>query len=758
MTHAEIRRALAERLRALLGAHQNLPISLRPYQLETLRAILSLLEDPEGSRRGYVEHATGLGKTVLFAALAGFCTDLRVLIVVPSLILVEQTARAAVKFTGGMLGYLGSNPSVTDERGQVIAMRGHKFSNVVVTTDESFARSPRRIAEEFNPHLIVFDECHWAYTGKSSWALTLFPESVIIGFSATPDYLTTTARSDYTPVALDNGQTLYAPPARLAQHEFGTLIDKRTVPWGVSQGWLAPLAWSRVEFDVSLDGLPVNEGEGGMDYQVNALTRYMEQEWWRMMRAIRRVYGEGRYGLANRQVFAVCPSVVAANELARAISELGVSSACITGHTPGQERHRILRAYARNEVRLLTSVMVLREGWDAPNAEVCLMMRPTKSRVLYVQAVGRVLRPSPDGKDKVALVLDGHFRDTIFQPLSAPVLFAPVGRTMAMGEIILQVNQGAAGPARPVKSPYVVDGADTYTVEPIALEHHAGKDGTFVDNGEIWGSERGLAKKLGVDIHYIQTWVIHSKARTRVAKTETGQTATFYALSDVVAAAHTTGYHSDVQSGAIADRAKAALAEVRQRSVAALPAPKAVKEIPAAVAQPVVIEKVVPSPVTPRVSAPVQLELKAPVSGSLVVEKREVQPEGVAPPWAAAGSGWGQVIEFRPRPVRPSPKARPVAAPATVVPTKAKPRKKTRKAEAQSDLRGLRRGWISAAQSVLGKIQRRVDLRTQDRKVRELLRIAKELARLERSGTRKVRRKKHHTLRVKNAKAAGEDE
>lgn len=587
MMHTDIRRALVERLTALLESHASLPLQLYPFQLETFLSMRTWLEDLGGTRRGYVEHATGLGKTVLFAALAGFCTDLRVLIVVPTLVLVEQTARATVKFTGGVLGYLGSLSVIKDDDGRVIAMRGHQYSNIVVTTDESLVRNPRRIAEEFNPHLVVFDECHWGYVGAAEWALRCFPEAVIIGFSATPDYLSTVARVGYVPVTLDNGQVLYAPPDRLAKAIFGTLIDRRTITWGISEGWLAPLAWGRIHFDVSLEGIPVRDGEAGLDYQASALTRHMGEHWSDMTRAILELYRQGTYGLPDRQVFAVCPSVAAAQELAGAIEDLGIPAASVTAHTPSRERNRVLRGYRENSVRLLTSVMVLREGWDAPNAEICLMLRPTRSRVVYVQTVGRVLRP---WSNKVALVLDGQFADTTYEPLSAPALFVPVGQEVAMGDILIGAREGAPGSARSVaQSPYVSHGTELarFISSPIVVEHCAGKDGMLPADGEVWGTERALAQKLGVDTHYIKTWALRGGARSRTGKTHSGQVATFYALADVAAAASVTGYHAEVQSGAVAARAAA----VQQGVI-----PAVVPEVHPQPAESAAAEVVVPAP------------------------------------------------------------------------------------------------------------------------------------------------------------------
>ncbi|MBI4133710.1 DEAD/DEAH box helicase family protein [Candidatus Uhrbacteria bacterium] len=110
LQHADIRRELAGRLESLLRSRANLPLTFWPFQVEALEATHRWLDDQGGTRRAYIEHATGLGKTVLFAAIASFCTGLRVLIIVPTKILVEQTVRALFPFTGGMLGHLSGLP------------------------------------------------------------------------------------------------------------------------------------------------------------------------------------------------------------------------------------------------------------------------------------------------------------------------------------------------------------------------------------------------------------------------------------------------------------------------------------------------------------------------------------------------------------------------------------------------------------------------------------------------------------------------
>jgi hypothetical protein len=62
-----------------------------------------------------------------------------------------------------MIGHASSLTQIHDHYGRVVAMRGYEFTNVLVTTDESFVARAPEFRQEFDPHLIMWDECHWAY-------------------------------------------------------------------------------------------------------------------------------------------------------------------------------------------------------------------------------------------------------------------------------------------------------------------------------------------------------------------------------------------------------------------------------------------------------------------------------------------------------------------------------------------------------------------------------------------------------------------
>lgn len=532
MEKAEVRSAIARRLRVLLSQLHTLPRELRPYQVEALNKIASWLEDPNSSERAYIEHATGLGKTELFAALVNACVGLRCLIIVPTKTLIEQTARRVVQYTGGMIGHVSSLRRIKDEAGEIIAIRGHAHHAVVVTTDDSFRRYSRELLEDFDPDLIVRDECHGGYTAPEQQALKRFSRATVLALTATPDYLGNIARDSYTPVTLDNGRLLYAPPGRLARDHFGTCLDQRNLRWGIEEGFLAPLAWGHVDFDISLDKVPVVNTDSGPDYKSEDLRKLLSRHWPFMVDTITELYRGGEYGLPERQVYAVCDSVQAAYEIAEAIQALGVPSACVTGSTKDGARNAILQGFDACEVRFVSSVMVLREGWDAPNAEVCMMLRPTRSRVLYMQNMGRIARLRRDGAFKCAMVMDAHYLRSTFAPLSAPMLFGQPGQVIESGGIL--IGPSTEYVPTPLESPY-----KTVSIKPkmivvpaeYHLEHWAGTDGTCVIDGEVYGTYNGLAVLLGTSIQTLKSR--STGCRNRPGKDSGGHSTVLHALQDL---------------------------------------------------------------------------------------------------------------------------------------------------------------------------------------------------------------------------------
>jgi superfamily II DNA or RNA helicase len=100
-------------------------------------------------------------------------------------------------------------------------------------------------------------------------------------------------------------------------------------------------------------------------------------------------------------VFAV--SIDHSRNIVKRFQEAGVPAEHLDGNTPTAERDAILRRLDSGETLVVGSVGTLSEGWDQPSVKCAVLARPTKSTGLYLQQVGRILRP---WNGQCAIVLD----------------------------------------------------------------------------------------------------------------------------------------------------------------------------------------------------------------------------------------------------------------------------------------------------------------------------------------------------------------
>ena len=100
------------------------------------------------------------------------------------------------------------------------------------------------------------------------------------------------------------------------------------------------------------------------------------------------------------------PTIAAATAFHQAFVEAGIPSELVIGSTSTEDRQLIYKRTRSGDNIMIWSVGVLTRGFDLPEIEMCVIARPTSSRALYVQMVGRVLRPAPWIGKTVATVLD----------------------------------------------------------------------------------------------------------------------------------------------------------------------------------------------------------------------------------------------------------------------------------------------------------------------------------------------------------------
>ena len=112
-------------------------------------------------------------------------------------------------------------------------------------------------------------------------------------------------------------------------------------------------------------------------------------------------YKEERSKLSADPISAwFCADVSVAEATLSAIEQCGINAAIVTARTPIRERMKLLALHEAGEIEAIVSVGVLAEGWDNPNCNIIVHLRPTLSKVLWGQSVGRGLRSAP-GKESV---------------------------------------------------------------------------------------------------------------------------------------------------------------------------------------------------------------------------------------------------------------------------------------------------------------------------------------------------------------------
>jgi superfamily II DNA/RNA helicase len=123
---------------------------------------------------------------------------------------------------------------------------------------------------------------------------------------------------------------------------------------------------------------------------------------------------------ADRKLLAFCPLRATSRQWTESLQARGLPAAHVQGDSP--DRAEILAAFAQDEIRFLSNSNVLTEGYDEPGINTVLMLRPTKSRGLFAQMVGRGTRIFP-GKDRL-LVLDPTFVSERHNVMTAASLVA----------------------------------------------------------------------------------------------------------------------------------------------------------------------------------------------------------------------------------------------------------------------------------------------------------------------------------------------
>ncbi|KAK7539472.1 putative mitochondrial ATP-dependent helicase irc3 [Phyllosticta citribraziliensis] len=346
------------------------PIQLRDYQEECIQSVLDYLN--RGHNRLGVSLATGSGKTVIFTQLIDrvpapddYATQ--TLILAHRRELVEQAARHCSN------AY--PSKTVDIEMGNIHASGA---ADITVASVQSIISGDR--IEKFDPRrfkLVLVDEAHHIVAETYLKALDWFglknntnPQTALVGVSATL--------------------------SRFDGRRLGTVIDHvvyhKDYVEMIEDNWLSSVVFTTVSTKADLS--QVKLGANG-DFQTSSLSQAVNTDeineitvrsW--MVKAAKR-----------NSTLVFCVDLEHLTGLTATFRRHGIDARYVTGDTPNKLRSQRVDAFRRNEYPVLLNCGVFTEGTDIPNIDCVLLARPTRSRSLLVQMIGRGMRLFPGKKD-----------------------------------------------------------------------------------------------------------------------------------------------------------------------------------------------------------------------------------------------------------------------------------------------------------------------------------------------------------------------
>lgn len=164
----------------------------------------------------------------------------------------------------------------------------------------------------------------------------------------------------------------------------------------ISENWLSNVLFTTVSINADL--AKVKSGVGG-DFQTSALSKAVSTP--ENNEATYLAWKERAAGRESTLVF--CVDVRHIHELTATFLSHGVQAKFVTGETSAKNRSDILEGFKRREFPVLLNCGVFTEGTDIPNIDCVILARPTKSRNLLVQMIGRGTRLY-EGKENCHLI------------------------------------------------------------------------------------------------------------------------------------------------------------------------------------------------------------------------------------------------------------------------------------------------------------------------------------------------------------------
>jgi superfamily II DNA or RNA helicase len=341
------------------------PVILRPYQERAKSAWQAFID--KGGRRGLIVAATGSGKTMIMNSIirdmAKGNLDFSCLALAHRKELLEQIRSTAE--------WVNPDLKATIHSGDYKAERG---SQIVAASVQSVGQPHSEALSWLGPQLVITDEAHHSAADTYQRVFTRFGcyddfGAFLLGVTATPH------RLDNKALVGDTSQAIYEE-----------IVFRYDIVAAIKDGFLVDLKGYRAAVDIDLSKVNTRAG----DYVQSQLEEVMNVDPVNQL-----AFESWANAAGGGQTIVFCSGVDHAKAVAEVFNEKGVKAAAVYGDMPMHERISVINAFREGQIKVLTNMDILTEGFDARECNCVILLRPTKSWSLFTQMVGRGLRTLP---------------------------------------------------------------------------------------------------------------------------------------------------------------------------------------------------------------------------------------------------------------------------------------------------------------------------------------------------------------------------
>ena len=243
-----------------------------------------------------------------------------------------------------------------------------------IRTYAYMARHYTELSSDYYNYLVV-DEAHHAVAPILKRVIQYYNTDFTIGLTATDQ----------------------RPDKKKLETVFGTYSTSLSLKEAMEKGIVAKANVYRIETNIDLSKVRFN----GKDY-VNADLEKRIRVTSRnelIVDVLKEYFTTGEASLRQGVIF--CVNVSHANEMARLLNKAGIVASSYTGQTKKPES--VMEDFKNKKIRFLCTCNMISEGWDYPELGILVMARPTLSKVLYLQQIGRGLRKTDIKKNVIVI-------------------------------------------------------------------------------------------------------------------------------------------------------------------------------------------------------------------------------------------------------------------------------------------------------------------------------------------------------------------